>query len=427
MTSPTNVARELALRAHNASYRLAQATRMEKDSALTAIAERLQTTTWINRILEANAQDCQATQQRDVSAALLDRLRLDSQRIHEICCAVEEITKLSDPVGRVSELVQQRSGIRVGRMTVPLGTILMVYESRPNVTVDAAALLLKSGNAAILRGGRDAANTNRALSLLIRESLESVDLPGDCVVYVDSPDYEILYSLLQCNDLIDLAVPRGGTNLIREVSRHASVPVIKHYQGICHVYIHESADVQQAQSIVLNAKTQRPGVCNAMECLLVDRAAAQRLLPPIATALARESVEIRACPETYAILREVIDDKQLVAANDSDWDSEYLSLICAMKVVAGYAEATEFIGQHGSRHTEAILTQDTALAERFMREVDASCVMVNASTRFNDGGELGLGAELGIATTKLHAYGPMGIEDLCTRKYVVFGNGNIRS
>jgi glutamate-5-semialdehyde dehydrogenase len=408
-------ARSLGRAARGASRAVANAGRTQKDAALHEVARRLGSHG--DEILEANAIDL--AESADLPPALLDRLRVDSARLHALAASVLAVAALPDPVGRIDRLEVRPNGLRVGRMSVPLGAVLMIYESRPNVTIDAAALCLKSGNAVVLRGGKESRHTNRVLATLFRKSLVEARLPADAVQLVDDPDRALLKNLLAQDTYFDLAIPRGGTSLISAVTEQARMPVIRHWQGICHVYVHATADLDLAERIVLNAKVQRPGVCNAMECLLVDRSVASAFVPRIVTALQAAGVEVRGCPETTALAA-------VTPASEADWDTEFLALVCALKVVADYEEAAAFIDRHGTRHSEAIVTRDHARAMRFLREVDASCVLVNASTRFNDGGELGLGAELGISTTKLHAYGPMGLEELCTRKFVVLGEGHIR-
>jgi glutamate-5-semialdehyde dehydrogenase len=333
---------------------------------------------------------------------------------------VKSIEALPDPVGAIAELSQQPSGIFVGRMRVPLGVILMIYESRPNVTVDAAALCLKSGNAVILRGGKEALHSNRALASLVTTCMQDAGIQADAAVFVDDPSRDLLYALLQQSQAIDLAIPRGGTALIDAVNEHARLPVIQHYQGICHAYVHEDADVDVAVSVIVNAKVSRPGVCNSLEQVVVDAAVAPVAIPRIVQALEHHKVEVRGCEKTCAIAPSV------QPASAEDFRTEFLDLKIAIKVADDVDAALAFIADHGSRHTATILTKNHDVAMRFLRSVDASCVMINASTRFNDGGELGLGAELGISTSKLHAYGPMGLEELCTRKFVVLGQGQTR-
>ncbi len=409
----------LARRAQAASAAMMAASTATKDRVLQAAADAL-TGERGRRVLAENQADLDLARGQGLAAPLLERLRLDEGRLAELARALREVAALPDPVGRVDALTPRPSGIHVGRMQVPLGVVLMVYESRPNVTLDAAALALKAGNAVILRGGKEALATNRALAAVMHAALNDAGLPADAALLVDDPAHELLYALLRRKGEIDVAIPRGGTALIDAVNLHARMPVIQHYQGICHVYVHEHADLGMATRIAVNAKVQRPGVCNAMECLVVDQAVALAFLPRVVAELSAHGVSLRGCDRTRALVPAV------AAATPVDFDTEFLSLTCAIKVVDGVDDALAFLRAHGSRHTEAIVTNDHAVAMRFLREVDASCVLVNASTRFNDGGELGLGAELGISTTKLHAYGPMGLEELCAKKFVVLGHGETR-
>lgn len=419
MSSLDQTAGELARRARAASHLVARASTQVKDRALLRVAAALEGPAKAG-LLEANARDLAAAKAAGLAPALVERLRLDERGLASLARAVREIVALPDPVGRIDELVARPSGIQVGRMQVPLGVILIVYESRPNVTVDAAALCLKAGNAVILRGGKEAKESNRALAGVVREALEAEGLPGDAALAIDDPDRELLYALLRQSKDIDLAIPRGGTSLIDAVNEHARMPVIQHYQGICHVYVHESADLELGARVIVNAKVSRPGVCNATECLVVDASVAPAFLPAALAKLRAHGVELRGCERTQAIVSEV------KAATAADFDTEFLGLVLAVKVVDDFDDALAFLRAHGSRHTESIIAKDHDTAMRFLREVDASCVLVNASTRFNDGGELGLGAELGISTTKLHAYGPMGLEELCARKFIVLGHGETR-
>lgn len=419
-TTTTEQARALATRAQQAARTLSTSTTAQKNDALARIAAALTSTTTTAPILEANREDVAAAVAAGMSAALIDRLKLDAPRLASLANAVRSIEALPDPVGAIADLAQRPSGIFVGRMRVPLGVILMIYESRPNVTVDAAALCLKSGNAVILRGGKEALHTNRALAALVTTCVRAAGIPEDAVVFCADPARELLYALLQQSQAIDLAIPRGGTALIDAVNEHARVPVIQHYQGICHAYVHEAADLDTAVRVIVNAKVSRPGVCNALEQVVVDAAVAYQALPPIVQALEAHGVEVRGCERTRVIAPSV------KPASAQDFDTEFLDLKIAIHIVDDVDAALTFIADHGSRHTATIITTNHDVAMRFLRSVDASCVMINASTRFNDGGELGLGAELGISTSKLHAYGPMGLEELCTRKFVVLGQGQTR-
>ncbi len=414
-------AKTLAARARAAAAQLRSASTAQKNAVLGRVVEQIGAQRQV--ILDANAKDVAAGESGGLSGALLDRLRLDDKRLDGLAAAVAQIADLPDPVGAIDALRQRPSGIQVGRMRIPLGTILIVYESRPNVTVDAAALCLKAGNAVILRGGKEARHSNRALADVVRGALAAEGLAEDAALLVDSPDRELLYALLRRAGEIDLAIPRGGTGLIDAVNAHARVPVIQHYEGICHVYVHAQADLEKAEAICVNAKVQRPGVCNAAEGFVVDKAIAEAFLPRLVDGLRAQGVEVRLDEQALAIVgaREGVK-----AATAEDFDTEFLDLICSVAVVDGYEQARSFLGEHSSGHTEAICTRDHDVAMRFVRDIEASCVLVNASTRFNDGGELGLGAELGISTTKLHAYGPMGLEELTTRKFVVLGHGEVR-
>jgi glutamate-5-semialdehyde dehydrogenase len=416
----STVAPSLARRARQASQVLATAATAKKNAVLERIAAALTSSATVGPVLAANRVDVEAASAAGLDEAMIDRLRLDGQRLAGLERAVREVISLEDPVGRIDALARRPSGIVVGRMRVPLGVILIVYESRPNVTVDAAALCLKAGNAVILRGGKEALQTNKALAAIVHGALLAEGLPADAALFVDDTDRELLYALLRCSGDIDLAIPRGGTALIDAVNEHARVPVIQHYQGICHVYVHRDADVAMAEDIIVNGKTSRPGVCNATECALFDVAIAAVAVPRVVAALRARDVEVVGCERIRAIVGDV------APATEADWDTEFLRKKIALKVVDDADDAVAFIGRHGSRHTESIVTNNHAVAMSFLRTVDASCVMVNASTRFNDGGELGLGAELGISTTKLHAYGPMGLEELCSRKFVVLGQGEVR-
>lgn len=415
--------RRLAEAAKDASRALSRAGTREKDLALRAAADAIRART--KELLAANALDLEAARKAGQNAAYLDRLALDEQRIEGIAKALLEVAALPDPVGEVTQSWRRPNGLEVRKVRIPLGVILMVYEARPNVTVDAAGLCLKSGNAAILRPGSDALRSSLALAAAFAEGLEKAGLPAASAQVVPTPDREATFELLQLDDLIDLAIPRGGPSLIRAVAERSRVPVVKHYQGVCHLFLDESAPSKQAVDIALNGKVQRPGVCNALECLLVHRGAAAKLLPVVGRALAEAGVELRCDPTALTILA-----RAGIRANPAapeDFGKEFLDKILAVRVVPGLDGALDHIARYGSLHTEAIVTRDLANARRFQREVIASAVMVNASTRFNDGGELGLGAEIGISTTKLHAFGPMGLAELTTQKYLVEGEGHVRS
>ncbi len=414
--------RALCERARAASRALSAARRADKDRALRAIAERLRASAAEGKrsaILAANAEDVAAARAEGLAEAMVDRLALDEQRLSAIADAVLEVVAFEDPVGEVIGMRSRPNGLSVGQVRVPLGVIAMIYEARPNVTVDAAALCLKSGNAVLLRGGKEASRSNAALGALVRDAVSAAGLPGDAVQVVPPGDREAMKVLIGMSGLVDLVIPRGGEGLIRFVAEHARVPVIQHYKGVCHLFADEGADVAMAARLVANGKLQRPGVCNALECLLVHRSVAPALLPEI-EALVAQGLEIRGDAETCALL------KSARPAADDDWGREFLAKILAVRVVGSLDEALAHIAQYGSNHTEVICTPSYDRAERFLREVDASCVLVNASSRFNDGGELGLGAEIGISTTKLHAYGPMGLASLTTLKWIGRGDGQTR-
>ena len=409
----------LAQAARSACRPLARAPAAARSKAIAAMADHLEERT--SEVLAANAQDVAAAQQRGMAAAMRDRLTLDAQGLAKLASALREIAAQADPVGATTRRWTRPNGLEVRRVRLPLGVILMIYESRPNVTCDAAALCIRSGNAVILRGGSEAAHTNLALSVSVRAGLEAAGLPADAVVLVPTQDRDAIDTLITFDDCIDLVIPRGGEGLIRRVASNSRIPVLQHYKGVCHVYVDAQADLAMAENIAQNAKIQRPGVCNAMETLLVDRLIAPRFLPGLVTSFVQKGVEIRGCATTVALAPEA------VPATDRDWDTEFLSLILAIRVVDGVNGAVEHIDRHGTQHTASIVSQDAAAVETFVTQVDASCVLVNASTRFNDGGELGLGAEMGISTTRLHAYGPMGAESLTSEKFVVVGQGQIRT
>ncbi|QDV36561.1 glutamate-5-semialdehyde dehydrogenase [Tautonia plasticadhaerens] len=410
--------RSLAERARRASRSLATASGAAKDRWLRCSADALRSR--VDAVLDANDRDVAAAPEFGLTAAATDRLRLNPDRVNQIATALEEVAALPDPVGEVIEGYRRPNGLEVTKLRVPLGVIFMMYESRPNVTADAAALCVKSGNAAILRGGKEARHTNLALHGVLAEHLELAGLPRDAVQYVGVPDREAVGQLLGMPEFIDLAIPRGGESLIRRVVAEAKMPVLKHYQGNCHVYVDASAQRTMAVSIVVNAKAQRPGVCNAAETLLVHRAIAPRFLPEAAQELKDVGVELRGDEAARAIV------PSMKPAAPEDWDTEYLDKILAVAVVDDLDGAVSHIARHGSGHTEAIVTSDLAAARRFVAEVDSSAVLVNASTRFNDGGQLGLGAEIGISTDKFHARGPCGLRELTTTKWVVYGDGHVR-
>jgi len=368
-----------------------------------------------------NDKDLLAGRDKGLSAPMIDRLTLSDKVIDGMVTGLQEVAALPDPVGEIANMVKRPSGITVGRMRVPLGVIGMIYESRPNVTVDAAALCLKAGNAVVLRGGSEAINSNLALAKILKEAMTEENAPEGAIQVLSITDRQAINVLLEMEQYIDLIIPRGGEGLIRFVSENSRIPVLKHYKGVCHAFVDADADMEMAANIVMNGKTQRPGVCNALETLLVHREIAARFLPLVSARLLDAGVELRGCERTRKIV------PAAVAASDKDWGCEFLDLILAVKVVDGLEDAMKHIARFGSQHTEVILTSNYAHAQRFLREVDASSVMVNASSRFSDGGQFGLGAEIGISTTKLHAYGPMGLKELTTRKFIVYGDGQIRS
>ncbi len=411
--------RKTAEDARAAARVVAKATPEARTRALTSIAAAIEA--HAANILAANANDLAAAASAGLSAAMIDRLRLDPKRIAGMSRAVAEVAQAPEVIGRVERPETRPNGLEISRVRIPLGVILMIYEARPNVTTDAAALCLKAGNACILRGGREALESNRALLRAVHAGLRAAELPETAVQLVPTTDREAIAELVKLDDLIDLCIPRGGEGLIRFVAEHARVPVIKHYKGVCHIYVHSAASLANATSIIANAKIQRPGVCNAVETVLIDRSIAAVFVPALVAAIG-ETVELRGDDTVRAL-----GGASVRAASEDDWSAEYLDLILAVRVVDGIEGAIAHIERYGSDHTESILTTDAALGERFLRDVNSSTVMVNASTRFADGGELGLGAEIGISTTRLHAYGPMGAEGLTTTKFVVRGNGQVRS
>jgi glutamate-5-semialdehyde dehydrogenase len=405
-------------RARAAARVLAPQPRAAKDAALRAISDGLRASR--STVLAANGEDVEAARKAGTSDALIDRLALDSKRIDGMADAVAQIAGLEDPVGAVLSDVTRPNGLRVRRMRVPVGVIAMVYEARPNVTTDSSALCLKAGNTVVLRGGSEAARSNAALVAVVGDALERARLPRDCVQAIPPGDRDMIRVLLQQTETVDLAIPRGGEALIRFAQENARVPVIAHAKGVCHLFLDQGADIEVAVKLAVNGKLQRPAVCNALECLLVDASDAGRLLPPVARALLAGGCEIRGCERTRALVPEA------KAATEADWGTEYGDRIIAVRVVDGLEATLDHIERYGSRHTEAICTRNAAHADRWRREIDAACVLVNASTRFHDGGELGLGAEIGIATSKLHWRGAMGLESLTTFQWVVDGDGQTR-
>ena len=417
---------DIGRRARAAARLVARADTATKNRALAAMAAAVRRDT--AALLAANAADVAAARAAGKDAAFVDRLTLTQTSIDAMARGLDQVAALADPVGQVSEVRERPTGIKVGRMRVPLGVIGIIYESRPNVTADAAALCLKSGNATILRGGSESIRSNRAVADCVHEGLRAAGLPADAVQVVDTPDRAAVGELLRMNQYVDIIVPRGGKGLIARVMAESRIPMIKHLDGVCHVYIDERADPERAIRIADNAKTQRYGTCNAMEALLVHEAIASRVLPPLARIFLDKGVELRCDAASLAIVRAQAGNSPLVkAATEQDFGTEYLAPILSVVVVASLDAAMEHIAKYGSQHTDAIVTDDPERAQRFLREVDSSSVMVNASTRFADGFEYGLGAEIGISTDKLHARGPVGLEGLTSQKFVVFGTGQIRT
>ncbi len=409
---------DVGQKARNASRALARAESGTKNAALFTLADRLLEEA--DAILEANREDMKAARDANLDAALLDRLELSPSRIEAMADGVRQVAALPDPVGTISDLAYRPSGIQVGKMRVPLGVVGIIYESRPNVTADAAALCLKSGNACILRGGSEALHSNQAIAQAIRRALLAAGLPAEAVQVVQTADRAAVGELLTMPQFVDVVIPRGGKGLVAFVTEHARVPVIKHLDGICHVYIDAEADVEKAYAVAVNAKTQRYGTCNTMETLLVDAPIADKVLPELAKSYREHKVELRGCERTRFIL------PGIKIASDEDWRTEYLAPVLSIRIVDGLDAAIEHINTYGSAHTDCIVTENGTRSRRFLREVDSASVMVNASTRFADGYEYGLGAEIGISTDKFHARGPVGLEGLTSQKWIVLGDGHIR-
>ncbi|HWH78572.1 MAG TPA: glutamate-5-semialdehyde dehydrogenase [Candidatus Binatus sp.] len=408
----------LARQAKVASRKLAPLSSAEKNRALLLMADRLEAKSAF--LVEENHKDLVFAKTAGVSSAVLDRIALDAIRVQAMAQGLREVAALADPVREVVKMWRRPNGLQVGRMRIPLGVIGMIYEARPNVTADAAALCLKSGNAVILRGGSEAHHSNHAIGAVLREACAATLVPQDAVQVVEPKDHALVDELLQLEDYIDLIIPRGGEDLIRAVVANSKIPVIKHYKGVCHVYVDSDASLEMAERICFNAKVQRPSVCNAMETLLVHEAIAAKFLPGMIAKYQAAGVEIRGCAKTRALV------PRISPASDADWSAEYLDLILAVCIVKDMDEAIGHIERYGSEHTESIVTTSYQKSREFIDRVNSSAVMVNASTRFNDGGELGLGAEIGISTSKIHAFGPMGLEELTTTKFIVFGDGQIR-
>jgi glutamate-5-semialdehyde dehydrogenase len=405
-------------KAKKASFTLANLNTEVKNRALSLMADRLEDQA--NVLKKENEKDIETATGKGLSGAMVDRLLLNDQRIQVMSKGLREVAALPDPVGEVMRMWKRPNNLQIGKVRVPIGVIGIIYESRPNVTADAASLCLKAGNAVVLRGGSEAIHSNAAIARILSESAKEAGVPVEAIQFIEFPDREAVMHLLKMDRYLDLIIPRGGEGLIRTVSENSTIPVIKHDKGVCHTYVDRYADLRMAESITMNAKCQRPGVCNAMETLLVHEAIAGAFLTRMGKRLLEAGVEIRGCPRTRELITESID------VSEEDWTTEYNDLILSVRVVDSLPQAIEHITQYGSQHSEAIVTQDYARARRFLTEVDASAVYVNASTRFTDGYEFGLGAEIGISTNRLHARGPMGLEDLTSYKFIIFGDGQIR-
>lgn len=414
-----NSIKQIAQNARLSARNISRITSTAKDNALLQMAVELDR----NRdfLLAENAKDISQAKQSGLSPAIIDRLTLEKATIESMAQGLREVAQLPDPVGKVTSMWRRPNGLLVGRMRIPLGVIGIIYESRPNVTVDASALCLKSGNAVILRGGSEAINSNLAIASILQQVLRRSSLPENAIQVIGLTDREAVSAMLQLDEYIDLIIPRGGEELIRAVVAQSKIPVIKHYKGVCHIFVDAQADEDMAVNICFNAKVQRPGVCNAVETLLVHKDIARKFLPQVASKLQKAGVVLKGCERTRSIL------KNIEAATEDDWFAEYLDLILAVRVVDSIDEAIAHIEKYGSLHTESIITNDYNNSQRFLNEVNSSTVLVNASTRFSDGFELGLGAEIGISTTKLHAFGPMGLEELTTTKFIIYGNGQVRT
>lgn len=413
-----NLIREIAAKAKKASRKTGILSTKEKNNALKLIAESIRKN--YIKIQEENKKDLVEAEAKGLTKAMIDRLTLSGKVMDSMVAGINEVIELPDPVGSIGAISKRPNGLEVGKMNIPIGVIGMIYESRPNVTIDAAALCLKAGNAVVLRGGTEAFYSNQVLAESIKEGLRGAGVTEDAVQVIPVKEREAVNYLLKQEGYIDLMIPRGGEGLIRFVTENSNVPVLKHYKGVCHVYVDKYADLEMAKEIAFNAKVQRPGVCNAMETLLVHKDVADLFLPEMAKKYEEAGVELRGCERTCDLV------STAVKAENEDWGREFLDLIAAVKVVDDYDAAVDHIAEYNSGHTEAIVTKDYSRARMFLRQVDSSVVLINASTRFNDGNQLGLGAEIGINTDKLHAYGPMGIEELTSRKFVVFGDGQIR-
>jgi glutamate-5-semialdehyde dehydrogenase len=414
-----NSIKQIAKKAQQASRQLSRVSTTAKNDVLLKMADELLTKSAF--LVRENAKDVAAAKKAGLTAAMIDRLTMKKETIDSMARGLREVGALPDPVGKVTSMWRRPNGLLVGRMRIPLGVIGIIYESRPNVTVDASALCLKAGNAVILRGGSEAINSNLAIASILQEVLSKSPIPAEAIQVIPFTDHEGVSALLQMDEYVDLIIPRGGEGLIRAVVAQSKIPVIKHYKGVCHLFVDKDADLEMATNICLNAKAQRPGVCNALETMLVHKDVADKFLPLATKKLRKAGVIIKGCEQTRKII------KKIEAATEQDWYTEYLDLILAVKVVDDIDAAIAHIEKYGSLHTESIITKDYANAQRFLNEVNSSTVVVNASTRFSDGFELGLGAEIGISTTKLHAFGPMGLEELTTTKFIIYGNGQVRT
>ncbi|HIQ37560.1 MAG TPA: glutamate-5-semialdehyde dehydrogenase [Desulfocapsa sulfexigens] len=411
--------KDMAVRAKKAARTLVSLSTKAKNDVLLRMAAEIDAKREF--IQDENAKDLAAGKEKGLSSAMLDRLELSDNVIASMMTGLTEVAALPDPVGEIENMIKRPNGLMVGRMRIPLGVIGMIYESRPNVTVDAAALCLKAGNAIVLRGGSEAIHSNRALASVLQDVLKSEGIAADAIQVIPVTDREAVDVMLRQEEYIDLIIPRGGEGLIRFVSKTSRIPVLKHYKGVCHIYVDCDADLSLATPVIINSKVQRPGVCNALEGLLIHKNIANEYLPELARELKKHGVKILGCTKSVSIVPDI------TPAKDSDWGTEFLDLVLCVKVVEDMDEACLYIDEYGSQHTEIILSENYTNVQRFLNEVDASAVMVNTSTRFNDGGELGLGTEIGISTTKLHAYGPMGLEELTTRKFIVYGQGQVRT
>ena len=414
-----NTIQEMAIGAKKAARTLIGLSANAKNDVLLRMADSIDQKR--GYIQEENQKDLLAGKEKGLSSAMLDRLELSDTVIDAMMNGLREVAALADPVGEVDNMIRRPNGLLVGKMRIPLGVIGMIYESRPNVTVDAAALCLKAGNAILLRGGSEAIHSNMALASVLQEALASQGVDSNAIQVIPLTDREAVNLMLAQEEYIDLIIPRGGEGLIRFVSETSRIPVLKHYKGVCHIYVDNAADLEKATPIIINSKAQRPGVCNALEGLLIHEDVAEDYLPQLAKALKQENVTLLGCEKSVKIVPD------MTPAMESDWGTEFLDLRLCVKVVTDMEEAFRYIEQYGSNHTENIITENYSRAQRFIAQVDASAVMVNASTRFNDGGQLGLGTEIGISTTKLHAYGPMGLKELTTQKFIVYGEGQVRS